>query len=154
MNLSAPRLRALAAVSLFALTLASATARAEQVPPAPAAAQWGSFGIDTSAIDRAVRPGDDFNRFVNGAWIARTEIPADRARIGSFDQLDDEAKNRLKAILDELAASRHKPGSAEARLADAWRAFMDEAAAPGLGTTPASLVLVEAVDCTCRLPLR
>ncbi|HMO67534.1 MAG TPA: M13 family metallopeptidase [Novosphingobium sp.] len=139
MNLSTPRLRALAAVSLFALALAATPARAEDPPPAPApaAAQWGSFGIDTSAIDRAVRPGDDFNRFVNGAWIARTEIPADRARIGSFDQLDDEAKTQLKAILDELAATRHKPGSAEARIADAWRAFMDEAAIERAGLAPA-----------------
>ena len=44
-------------------------------------------GIDHSASDPAVRPQDDLFGHVNGAWVARTEIPADRGRYGSSAML-------------------------------------------------------------------
>ena len=43
-------------------------------------------------MDPAVRPQDDLFRHVNGAWLARTEIPADRASWGAFDILLDKAQ--------------------------------------------------------------
>ncbi|HEX2364537.1 MAG TPA: hypothetical protein VHJ00_05835 [Bradyrhizobium sp.] len=46
--------------------------------PAMRAAEPRS-GIDTSAIDPAVRPQDDFWQFANGRWLAASSIPADRA---------------------------------------------------------------------------
>jgi len=45
----------------------------------PAAAAEPRSGIDTSAIDPAVRPQDDFWQFANGRWLAASSIPADRA---------------------------------------------------------------------------
>ena len=39
-----------------------------------------ALGVDSANFDRAVRPQDDFFRFVNGGWLARSEIPADRSR--------------------------------------------------------------------------
>ena len=39
-------------------------------------------GIDLDELDPAVRPQDDLFRHVNGKWIDRTEIPADKARWG------------------------------------------------------------------------
>ena len=35
-------------------------------------------------LDPSIRPQDDLFRHVNGKWIERTEIPADKARYGSF----------------------------------------------------------------------
>jgi hypothetical protein len=29
-------------------------------------------GVDVEAMDRSVKPGDDFYKFANGTWIART----------------------------------------------------------------------------------
>jgi putative endopeptidase len=40
--------------------------------------QYGAWGFDLSAMDRSVKPGDDFNRYASGAWLARTTIPADK----------------------------------------------------------------------------
>jgi hypothetical protein len=34
-------------------------------------------GLDPSGFDKAVRPQDDLFRHVNGAWLTKTEIPAD-----------------------------------------------------------------------------
>jgi putative endopeptidase len=103
----------------------------------PAPGEWGAFGIQTEHVDPAVKPGDDFAGYVNGKWMAATEIPADRTRVGAFMTLDDLSKARLKTILEELVAARPAPGTDEARIADAYRAFMDTVAIEAAGLTPA-----------------
>src|SRR5258708_40313151 len=40
-----------------------------------------SHGVVVGNMDPAVKAGDDFFRYCNGAWLARTEIPADRPSI-------------------------------------------------------------------------
>ena len=47
----------------------------------------GDFGVDLTAQDKSVKPGDDFERYASGAWIDKTTIPADRASTGSFIDL-------------------------------------------------------------------
>ena len=42
----------------------------------------GEWGLNTDTKDASVRPGDDFNAYVNGAWISSFEIPADQSRYG------------------------------------------------------------------------
>ena len=49
-------------------------------PPAAAAApaaDFGAWGVDLSARDESVAPGDDFNRHANGRWLDTFEIPPD-----------------------------------------------------------------------------
>ncbi len=46
--------------------------------PARRPAAIGAWGIDLTARDLTVPPGEDFFRYVNGTWLASTEIPADR----------------------------------------------------------------------------
>ena len=48
-----------------------------------AAAQQTS-GIDRSGFDPSVRVQDDLFRAVNGEWLKKTEIPADKADYGTF----------------------------------------------------------------------
>ena len=36
-------------------------------------------GLLLENMNTAIRPGDDFNAYVNGTWIETNEIPADRA---------------------------------------------------------------------------
>ena len=48
-------------------------------------AQQKNSGINLDLMDKSVKPGDDFFRYVNGTWFDKTEIPADRTRWGSFD---------------------------------------------------------------------
>ena len=87
----------------------------------PAAAQsageWGRFGIQTQYIDPAAKPGDDFDRHVNGKWNDTYQMPADKSRVGAFSQLGDLSEERLRAILDGLKLRKWPAGSPEARLA-------------------------------------
>jgi putative endopeptidase len=56
-------------------------------------------GINVGLMDKTVKPGDDFFRFVNGTWYDKTAIPADKTRWGSFDELRQNTdKDALRLI--------------------------------------------------------
>ena len=103
---------------------------------ADSAAALGS-GIDTSGFDTAVRPQDDLFGYVNGGWIERTEIPADKSNYGSFAVLADNAERDLRAIIEEAAADKsHHEGSDAQKIGDMYSSFMDTARIEKLGARP------------------
>jgi putative endopeptidase len=94
-------------------------------------------GIDKANMDLAVRPQDNFYRYVNGAWLNTSEIPGDKTSIGSFYDLRDEADDNVKVIIEELAATENlKMGSDEQKVADLFRSYMDVDARNTAGITP------------------
>jgi endothelin-converting enzyme/putative endopeptidase len=93
-------------------------------------------GIAAASMDPAVKPGDDFYGYTNGGWIARTEIPADRAGIGVFSTLADRSSKNVAAIIEEAAKSKAPEGSNEGKIANLYNAFMDEGAIDARGLTP------------------
>ena len=58
-------------------------------------------GINTSYIDKTVKPNDNFFRFVNGSWLDKTEIPADKTTWGSFNELRKKTDNDALEFLAE-----------------------------------------------------
>jgi len=104
-------------------------------------------GIDVSAIDRSVAPGDDFFRYANGAWLKRTEIPPDRSYWGASGVLAELTDRRIDELI--RAASASAAASSDARkVADYYDSFMDEAAIERLGAAPlaAGLRQIDAVS--------
>ncbi|MEO7006889.1 MAG: M13-type metalloendopeptidase, partial [Terrimesophilobacter sp.] len=106
-------------------------------------------GILLDELDASIRPQDDLFRHVNGKWIARTEIPADKARYGSFYMLAEEAEKAVRDIIVE--AQDAEPGTEARKLGDLYASFMDEARAEALGATPLAPLLgavaaVESID--------
>lgn len=97
---------------------------AGEAPSAPTM-DFGTWGVGLSTIDSSVDPGDDFNAYVNGLWIAANEIPADRQRYGAFDMLREGATRDVKALVDALVASNPEPGTQARRIVDAYNAYMD-----------------------------
>ncbi len=100
-------------------------------------------GIAVENLDRSVQPGDDFYRYANGGWIARTEIPADRAGIGVFSILADRSSKNIAAIIEEAAKSKAPAGSNARKMADLYNAYMDEAAIEARGLKPLEPHLAE-----------
>ncbi len=98
-------------------------------------------GIRTEELDPAIRPQDDLYRHVNGKWIARTEIPADKARYGSFYLLAEEAEKAVRDIIEEARTAQ--PGTEERKFGDLYSSFMDEARAEELGGTPLTPMFAE-----------
>jgi putative endopeptidase len=103
-------------------------------------------GIAIDELDPNIRPQDDLFRHVNGKWIARTEIPSDKARYGSFYVLAEEAEKAVRDIIVE--AQDAAPGSEERKVGDLYASFMDEARANELGAAPLAPLLdsVDAID--------
>ena len=99
------------------------------------AAAAGASGDDLPIVDRSVRPGDAFYQYVNGAWLAATEIPADRSSMSDGALLSEQADQRTREIIQQTA--RDKSATADARkIADFYNAFMDEATIEKLGLAP------------------
>lgn len=96
-----------------------------------------SAGSALEGFDASVRPQDDFFRYVNGGWIAHTEIPPDRPAHGSFFQLRDKSEASLRTIIEEAAANTASPQGSEARkIGDLYKSFMNKARADELGKKP------------------
>lgn len=82
-------------------------------------------GIDVTAMDTAVKPGDNFFSYVNGAWIAASEMPADKSRYGVFDVLRDESQDAVKVIVEESANGDFAKGTDEQKVGDMYKSFLD-----------------------------
>ena len=96
-----------------------------------------SSGIDRASFDTATRPQDDLFKHVNGGWLAKTEIPADKSSWGSFDMLVDKSQTDLRAIVEGAAKAANKaPGSEAQKIGDFFDSFMDEARVEQAGLTP------------------
>jgi putative endopeptidase len=96
---------------------------------------YGKFGIDTTTIDPAVKPGDDFFKYVEGKWLATAQIPADRTFTGNDLTIDDVLKARLRGIVEEAAAKPERTAN-EQKIGDFYTSFMDEAAIEAKGLEP------------------
>ena len=99
-------------------------------------------GIVLEELDPDVRPQDDLFRHVNGKWIGRTEIPADKARYGSFIVLYEEAERAVREIIEE--SQQAEPGTEARKVGDLYASFMNEEHVELLGATPIAAQLVEA----------
>jgi predicted metalloendopeptidase len=124
------RLGSLIASSL--LFVASCSGSSDVITDKPTAS-----GIDLATFDKAVRPQDDLFQHVNGGWLAKTEIPADKSSYGSFDMLVDKSQTDLRAIVEDAAKATSKaPGSDAQKIGDFYESFMNEARAEEIGLTP------------------
>jgi putative endopeptidase len=99
--------------------------------------QYGSWGVDLSAMDRTVKPGDNFFDYVNGRWLKTAAIPPDRPATGAFQDLRILSETRMRAILDRL--NRQPAGRLDAeekKLRDFYGAFMDQKQIEERGLAP------------------
>lgn len=95
------------------------------------------WGFNVKDIDPGVRPQDDFYRYGNGGWLARTKIPPAESRWGSFVVLRHKTDNQLRAIVKEvLRAKDAAPGSPAQLVRDMYRSAVDLARRNALGDKP------------------
>lgn len=109
------------------------------------------LGVDVDNFDRSVRPQDDFYHYVNGTWLEKTEIPADKSAYGSFTEIRDKAARDLRAIVEDAANAEYKtPGSDLQKVGDFYLSFMDSTRAEDLGLTPIHRALSTVDDIETR----
>lgn len=94
-------------------------------------------GIDKKGFDTSVRPQDDFFRYVNGAWIANTDIPGDLSRWGVFNILNDQSEQQQRAIIEELSSQTAlAEGTVEQKIGDFYSSLTDASLVEGRGAEP------------------
>lgn len=120
-----------AALIACLLPFALAAARAQSAAPPPPV-----HGIAIANMDTTIQPGDNFYLYANGAWIARTQIPADRAGLGVFSILDDLSSKRTNQLIEDAAKSNPPAGSNARKIADLYNTYMDEKGIEALGQAP------------------
>ena len=97
----------------------------------------GAFGLDLSAGNPSVKPGDDFFAYASGKWFSTFEIPPDRASFGAFNELDELSKTRVRELIETAAAAHAPAGSPTQKIGDYYAAYMDQAAIEANGLAPA-----------------
>jgi endothelin-converting enzyme/putative endopeptidase len=117
---------ALAAASLIAIAPASIAAKPV----------YGTWGYDAAAMDRGVKPGDDFFDYVNGTWAKKTDIAPDRTFVGIDSVLNDQIERDVRAIVEDMAKDPAANGKLGQQIGDLYASWMNEDAVEKLGTAP------------------
>jgi len=104
-------------------------------------------GLDTSFLDTATAPCDNFYLYACGQWLARHPVPADHSAYGRGDEVADQNDLKLKAILEKAAAGG-KPATGgpepapsdrtpnEQKIGDDYATCMDTEAITAKGMEP------------------
>jgi putative endopeptidase len=110
-------------------------------PLVPSAAadgpQIGPFGVDLTAMDSSVKPGDDFYRYVNGSWLKTAKIPPDRASWGTFAQLAEKSQKQVQDLIESAAKAQSPAGSIDQKIGDFYATFLDTETIESHGLAPA-----------------
>ena len=117
---------------------ASEVTQSENTPPPPAAEQAEELhsGLLLDYMDKQVRPGDDFNAFVSGGWMATAEIPPDRASNTVGLEVHEQATENVRLIIEASAEGDFPEGSDEQKVGDLYTAYMDMDTRNELGAAP------------------
>jgi putative endopeptidase len=134
-----------AGVSVVALATAMPAAAQDQRVPTPTI-NYGTWGVDPASIDPAVKPGADFNAYVNGKWVRENPIPPEFTRFGAFNILGEKSTADVEALVADLAKSNPAAGTPGRRILDAYQSYLDTAAINAAGMAPAQPYLKAIAD--------
>ena len=94
-------------------------------------------GINVNYMDKGVKPSNNFFRYVNGTWLDNTEIPSDRTRWGSFDELRQRTDVDALAILKEAVNDpKYKSDTDQGKAVNLYKTILDTLGRNKLGIKP------------------
>jgi putative endopeptidase len=120
------RIVLLAAVS--ALAFSTAAQAAEPAPSSTGKPVYGAWGVDLTAGDAKVKPGDNFDKYANGAWEARTEIPADQGSASVSYDVYNRSQDQLRTLIETADGST--------QIGALYKSFVDEAKVEAVDDKP------------------
>jgi putative endopeptidase len=129
-------------VILAALAVATVSGQSstQSNEPSSPVKHFGTWGVDLTGMDKNARPGDEFDAFVNGAWKARTPIPADQPSTGVGFDVYNRTQAEIRGIIEKAPA--------DSQLGAMYHSFMDEAALETLDDKPLQKDLKEVAAIT------
>jgi putative endopeptidase len=120
-------------LSTLTLSLIAAFAGAAEsaAPAAPIS------GIAREYMNPGVRAQDDFFTYLNGEWLRKTEIPADKSSWGTFVKMRDDLTPQLRGIIEAAPQDKHKKAGTDVqKIGDLYASYMDEKKLDALGYKP------------------
>jgi putative endopeptidase len=84
-----------------------------------------SSGIKLENLDTTVTPGDDFYEFAGGSWLKNNPLTGEYASFYSFDKLEEETRQQLKSLTEDLSSKQNAKGSIEQKIVDLYKTSMD-----------------------------
>ena len=111
--------------------------------------------LDIGGLSVEVAACTDFDQYVNGKWQASASMPADKARIGSFDELRDDSRRIVEDALAEAVRQPDQLDTPGKRLAaDYYASGMDLASIEkrGLASLAPLLSQIDALSDRAHLP--
>ena len=131
-----PRLLSAAVLISLSLSLSLDHPRSGAVdaPAETPKPQYGAVGFDAVGKDLNTKAGDDFFRFANGAWVDRTEIPADKSAYSLRAAITDLTEQRLHELME---AEAFRAGATPSTIESKVGALKPEEVILELGLSPA-----------------
>lgn len=94
-------------------------------------------GINVANMDKKIKPNDDFFRFVNGSWLDKTEIPADKTTWGSFNELRQKTdKDALEILAEASKNPKYKSNTDQGKAINLYKTIMDTVGRNKQGLSP------------------
>lgn len=112
-------------IAVILLSIAIGTANAQEYQ-----------AIQLEHMDAQARPQDDFYNYVNGNWMKHAEIPSDRARWGSFDELRENTDIATLEILQASLKNDYDHGADGQKISSLYQSYVDLDARNAAGITP------------------
>ncbi len=105
-------------------------------------------GVHLAALDRSVRPQDDFYQFVNGGWLDGTDIPRIYSGYTVYHEVIERVEQQLHEIIERAAGNPGTEGSESQKLGDLYATWMDVETINAAGIEPirAELEQIAAID--------
>ena len=94
-------------------------------------------GVILFNMDLNANPKDDFYQFVNGGWLDKTEIPADKTRWGTYDELRQKTNlDALEILKDAVANPKYKSNSDQGKAINLFKTVLDTVGRNKQGLSP------------------
>ena len=120
-----------------AVSIASSAPETENATSQRAAApQFGKWGFDNKGADLKTKPGDDFFRYANGAWLDRVKIPADKPGYSLRLTMSDKVEQRLHDLIEAATKKSEDTVTIEGKVGAFYKSFMDEKRIEKAGASP------------------
>ncbi len=100
-------------------------------------------GFDTTSLDKAVDPCNDFYKFACGKFAANHPIPADQPEVDQFYALFNVNTQALNGILNKAAAGGADRSPDEQKIGDYYKACMNTDVIEAKGLAPVEPLLSE-----------